>query len=137
MGSSRRRFSVRAGDPRWVQDWVDAELVERVEAIEAQIASLDVERAELETEFFKRIEAIEAQVESLDVERDWLERDLSVRREDEQGERLETTLPVPEEAAESDWLIRAPMSGQALALLVTLVLAPWVLIGTIVWLLFG
>ena len=103
MGSTGRRFSVRAGEPTWIQDWVDAELVERVEviearietldlerdrleidlaerveAIEARVALLDAERTELEAAFAGRIELIEAQVESLDHEREWLETELAV-----------------------------------------------------------
>lgn len=137
MGSSRHRFSEKTREPGWAQDWVDAELVERVEAIEAQIALLDVERSELETEFFKRIEAIESQVESLDNERDGLNLNLYVQQEDKRGETVEQRLVAHEEAAPSDWLLRAPMPGQTLALLVTLVLGPWILIGAIVWLLVG
>lgn len=121
MVSSRHRFSEKTREPGWVQDWVDAELVERGEAIEAQIAILDEERAELETEFFKRIEAIESQVESLDNERDGLELNLYVQQR----------LVAHEEAAPS-----APTPGQILAL-VTLILGPWILIGAIVWLLVG
>jgi len=137
MVSSRRHFNEKTREPRWVQDWVDAELVERVEAIEAQIAILDVERPELETEFFKRIEAIESQVESLDNERDRLELDLHVQQQDKRGEKVEQTPLAHEEAALDDWLLLPSMSGQTLALLVTLVLAPWILIGAVVWLLFG
>lgn len=121
MVSSRHRFSEKTREPGWVQDWVDAELVERGEAIKAQIAILDEERAELETEFFKRIEAIESQVESLDNERDGLELNLYVQQR----------LVAHEEAAPS-----APTPGQILAL-VTLILGPWILIGAIVWLLVG
>jgi hypothetical protein len=146
MGPRSRHFSVRTRDPRWVQDWFDAEIVERIEAIEAQIAILDVARAEIETEFFMRIEMIEAQVESLDNERDWLEMDLSgpesetssglyLQQPDRQGEKVEPTLIAHEHEAQSEWLIRTPMSGQTLALLVTLVLGPWILIGAVVWLL--
>jgi hypothetical protein len=135
MGTSRRRFSEKTREPRWVQDWVDAELVERIEAIEAQIAILDVERADLESAFFEHIEAIEAQVEKLDNERDRLELDLHVQQE--LGEPAEQTLLTPEEPAPSDWLVRAPMPGRDLALLVTLVLIPWIVIAAIVWLLFG
>jgi hypothetical protein len=116
MGSTGRRFSVRAGEPTWIQDWVDAELVERVEvietrvagldlerdrleaelaerieAIEARVALLDAERTELETAFAERIELIEALVESLDHERDWLETELSVAQR-----WVQRTAPLPE-----------------------------------------
>jgi hypothetical protein len=115
MGSTGRRFSVRAGEPTWIQDWVDAELVERVEvietrvagldlerdrleaelaerveAIEARVALLDAERTELETTIAERIELIEALVESLDHERDWLETELSVAQS-----WVQRTAPLP------------------------------------------
>ena len=137
MGPSRRRFSEKTREPSWVQDWVDAELVERVEEIEAQIALLDVERAELETDFFKRIEVIEAQVESLDSERDRLEHELDAQWEERRNEQMEATVLAQEQAAPSEWLIRTPMSGRNFALMLTLVLGPWLLIAAIVWLLFG
>jgi chromosome segregation ATPase len=137
MGPSRRRFSEKTREPSWVQDWVDAELVERVEEIEAQIARLDVQRAELETEFFERIEVIEAQVESLDNERDRLEHELDVQWEERRDEQVEATALAPEHEAPSEWLIRTPMSGRSFALLISLVLGPWLVIAAIVWLLFG
>jgi hypothetical protein len=138
MGPSRRRFSEKTREPSWVQDWADAELVERVEEIEAQIALLDVQRAELEADFFRRIEVIEAQVESLDNERDRLEHELGVQREDRRDEQVEAALLAQEHEAPSEWLIRTPMPGRNFALLlVGLVLGPWVLIAAIVWLLFG
>jgi chaperonin cofactor prefoldin len=116
MGSTGRRFSVRAGEPTWIQDWVDAELVERVEVVEARVASLDLERdgleaelaerteaieagvalldaerTELETAFAERIELIEALVESLDHEHDWLETELSVAQS-----WVQRTAPLPQ-----------------------------------------
>ena len=137
MGPSRRRFSEKTREPSWVQDWVDAEVVERVEEIEAQIALLDVQRAELETEFFKRIEVIEAQVEALDNERDRLEHELDVQWEERRDGQVETALLAQEQAAPNEWLIRTPMSGRNFALMISLVLGPWLLIAAIVWLLFG
>src|SRR5829696_9210957 len=103
MGSTGRRFSVRAGEPRWIQDWVDAELVERVEVIEARVASLDLERDRLETELAERVEAIEARVALLDVERSELETAFAARIEliealveslDHEHDWLETELTV-------------------------------------------
>jgi hypothetical protein len=167
MGSSSR-FSVKAREPRWVQDWADAEAVERVEvdenkvaslplrrgrvetelaerieAIEAQVAILDAERTALETEFVTRVDGIEAQVESLDIEREWLEAGLSVA--ESWGP---SALKLPHKAENEEqgeptpivWSQPAPIHWPTFALLVLLVLGPWILIGALVslaWLLLG
>jgi len=49
MGSSRS-FAVRTR--AYEQEWADAALVEQVELLEAQLASLETERSRLETELF-------------------------------------------------------------------------------------
>jgi hypothetical protein len=49
MGLTQRLLRVTAQEPEWVKDWVDSELVERVEAIEAQVELLDAVRDRLET----------------------------------------------------------------------------------------
>jgi len=79
MGLTRRVFRVTAQEPEWVHDWVDSELVERVEGVEAQVELLDAERDRLQTRLAERVEVIDAQVELLDAERDWLESKLAER----------------------------------------------------------
>ena len=79
MGLTKRLFKVTAQEPEWVKDWIGAELVERVDVIEAQVEFLDAERSLLETELVKSVNAIEAQVELLDAERDRLETELADR----------------------------------------------------------
>jgi hypothetical protein len=74
-----RRFSVKAPNKGWIQDWVDAEVVERVELIEAQVASLDIERDRLEVDLDERVEVIEARVAILDAERAELEAEFARR----------------------------------------------------------
>jgi hypothetical protein len=74
-----RRFSVKTADKEWIQDWVDAEVVERVERIEAQVASLDIERDRLEADLDERVEVIEARVAILDAERTELEAEFARR----------------------------------------------------------
>jgi hypothetical protein len=81
MGLTRRRLRVTAREAEWIRDWADAELVERVEAIEAQVEILDAEREQHEAGVAKRVEAIEAQVEILDAEREQLEREVATRVE--------------------------------------------------------
>ena len=49
MGSSR---SVAVRTYAYEQEWADAALVEQVELLEAQVASLETERGRLETELF-------------------------------------------------------------------------------------
>jgi hypothetical protein len=101
MGLTRRLLRVTAQEPEWVHDWVDSELVERVEVIEAQVQLLDAERERLETRLADRVEVIEAQVELLDAERNWLDTKLAERVEvieaqveklDAERDRLETKL---------------------------------------------
>jgi hypothetical protein len=160
LGSTRRRFSVRAGEPRWIQDWVDAELVERVEviearvvsldferdrleselaerveAIEARVALLDAERTELETAFAQRIELIEALVESLDSEREWLETELTVGQSWVQPP---IPLPQPEPEDGGKRKTEVPLAEEAmpsrrltLALLCVFVLGPWALLAAL------
>jgi DNA-binding Xre family transcriptional regulator len=101
MGLTRRLLRVTAQEPEWVKEWVDSELVERVEAIEAQVERLDAERDRLETKLAERVEVIDAQVELLDAERNWLETKLAervvmieaqVEKLDAERDRLETKL---------------------------------------------
>ena len=50
MGSTRSLFrATGAQGQEWVQEWVDAELVEHVELLEVRVASLETERVALET----------------------------------------------------------------------------------------
>ena len=167
MGSTGRRFSVRAGEPTWIQDWVDAELVERVEVVEARVASLDLERDRLEAELAERVEAIEARVELLDAERTELETafgerialiEALVESLDQERELLETELsvaqswvqgtpplpqpeqPEPKEEEEEAPLTREqpePANRLTPALLALFVLGPWALLGYAAWLLLG
>ena len=101
MGLTKRLFKVTAQDPEWVNDWVGAELVERVDVIEAQVEMLDAERDRLETTLAERVGLIEAQVELLDGERVRLETELvksvnaieaQVELLDLERDRLETEL---------------------------------------------
>jgi hypothetical protein len=135
MGLTRRRFRVTAREAGWVQDWADAELVERVEAIEAQVEILDAERERLESGLAKRVEAIEAQVEILDAERTELENALSVGP----GQAPRTVrLPQAEDPEPAAWVKAARIDWGKLALFLAFVLLPWFVIGALifaVWLL--
>ena len=101
MGLTKRLFKVTAQEPEWVADWVGAELVERVDVIEAQVEMLDAERDRLKTHLAERVGLIEAQVELLDAERTRLEAELvksvneieaHVELLDTERDRLETEL---------------------------------------------
>jgi len=105
MGLTKRLFKVTAQEPahepEWVSDWVGAELVERVDVIEAQVEMLDAERDRIETNVAERVGLIEAQVELLDGERIRLEAELvrsinvieaQVELLDGERDRLETEL---------------------------------------------
>ena len=154
MGLTRRRFRVTAREAEWIRDWADAELVERVEAIEAQVEILDAEREQHETGVAKRVEAIEAQVEILDAERAQLETDLDehvdlietqVEILDAEREQLETALSVgpgqaprtvrlpQEEAAPIAPVKAARIDWRELALFLVFVLVPWFVIGALVY----
>jgi len=185
MGLTRRLFRVTTQEPEWLNDWAEAEVVERVDVIEAQVEALDAERERLETshaervelletqvemldaerlrletELAKRVALIEAQVETLDVERDRLETGLvervkAIERQvellDAERNQLELHLPVgqtrpartlrlrqEEEAQPTRPAKAAPINWGRLALLAAFLLAPWVLIGAllfIAWLL--
>ena len=163
MGSTGRRFSVRAGEPTWIQDWVDAELVERVEVVEARVAALDLERDLLEADLAERVEAIEARVALLDAERTELETALGerialiealVESLDHERELLETELsatpswvqptvllPQPEEQEPKEEEDEAPLTKEPAApanrltpaLLTLATLGPWALLGALVY----
>jgi chaperonin cofactor prefoldin len=179
MGLTRRLFRVTAHEPEWVEDWVDSELVEGVEAIEAQVELLEAERDRLETKLAERVEVIDMQVEMLDAERNWLETKLAERVEvieaqveilDAERGRLKTqlaerielidaqveTLDAERTRLETEFSVgqswppdivglrqekqaapipsgKAPTDWGRLALLAALVLAPWVLIGALLY----
>ena len=185
MGLTRRLFRVTTQEPEWLNDWAEAELVERVDVIEAQVETLDAERERLETNHAGRVELIETQVEMLDAERirletelaksvalietqveildserDRLETDLVERVKaieaqvellDAERNQLETKLSVGQsrparivrlrqhEEVEPPASVKAtPINWGRLALLAAFLLAPWVLIGAllfIAWLL--
>jgi len=110
MGLTKRLFKVTAQEPEWVSDWIGAELVERVDVIEAQVEMLDAERDRLETSLAERVGLIEAQVELLDAERTRLEAELvksvnvieaHVELLDTERDRLETELTVRVRAIEA------------------------------------
>ncbi len=130
MGLTRRLFRVTAQEQEWVQDWVDAELAERVELIEAQVTNLDAERDRLETELAERVELIEAQVTNLDAERDRLETELSVAQS---WAPRTVRLLQEEEEAPIAWGEAAPIDWGRLALLAGFVLAPWAVIGALIY----
>jgi chaperonin cofactor prefoldin len=152
MGLTRRRSKVTAREPEWVQDSVEAELAERVEVIDAQLAILDAERSRLETGLAEGVEVLEARLAILDAERTVLETELAERVEaieaqiailDAQRTGLETELGAAQSRAPSTVLVHeedaAPIArGKAvdwwrLVLLVGFVLAPWAVIGALVY----
>lgn len=184
MGLTRRLFRVTTQQPEWVDDWAEAEVVERVDVIEAQVEALDAERERLETNHAERVELLDAQVEMLDAERLRLETELAksvglietqVETLDIERDRLESELvervkaielqvdlldaernqlevklsfgqsrPArtfrlrPEEVAQPPDPVKAPINWGRLALLAAFLLAPWVLVGAllfIAWLL--
>lgn len=101
MGLTRRLFRVTTQEPEWLNDWAEAEVVERVDVIEAQVEALDAERERLETDHAERVELIDTQVEVLDAERLRLEAELAervglieaqVETLDVERDRLETDL---------------------------------------------
>ena len=127
MGSSRS-LGVRARASAHEQEWVDAELVEHVELLEAQVASLETERDRLETE--------------LSVARSWA-KELALWLDEAQMRTEGKALP----AMPADDLAgilsprtarlleeeAAPIAWGRLALLAGFVLAPWAVLGSLVF----
>jgi len=116
MGSSRSLAilaKVRADE----QEWVDAELVEQVELLEAQVASLDSERSRLETE--------------LSIAQRWV-KELALWLDEAQ---MPTDVrPVPgalEEDLEEAQAV--PIAWGTVAPLTGLILAPWVVLGALIY----
>ena len=130
---TRRLFRVTAQEPEWVKDWVDSELVERVEVIEAQVELLDGERDRLETELAERVAMIDAQVELLDAERTRLETDASVGQSRPPRPPRTVLPPQAKKAAPIVSGKAAPIDWARLALLAGFVLAAWALIGALIY----
>jgi hypothetical protein len=123
------RSPVRARASADEQEWVDAELVEHVELLEAQVASLETERELLKTE--------------LSIARSWV-KELALWLDRAQMRTGEKALP----EMSADDLVgvfsprtvrllreeeRAPIDWGRLALLSGFVLAPWAVLGSLVY----
>lgn len=127
MGSSRSLVRTRATADE--QEWLDAELVEQVELLEAQIASLETERDRLETD--------------LSIARSWV-KERALWLDEAQMRTGGKALPaMAEDLAEmilSPRTVRllqekeaAPIDWGRLALLTGFVLAPWTVLGSLVY----
>jgi hypothetical protein len=127
MGPTRSPVRARASADE--QEWVDAELVEHVELLEAEVASLETERELLKTE--------------LSIARSWV-KDLALWLDEAQMRAGGKTLP----AMSADDLVgilsprtvrllqekeTAPIDRRRLALLSGFVLAPWAVLGSLVY----
>ena len=127
MGSTRSL--VRARESADEQEWVDAELVEHVELLEARVASLETERELLKTE--------------LSIARSWV-KELALWLDDAQLRTGGKTIP----AMSADDLVgifsprtvrllqekeTAPIDRGRLALLSGFVLAPWAVLGSLIY----
>jgi hypothetical protein len=123
------RSLVRARPSADEQEWVDAELVDHVELLEAEVASLETERELLKTE--------------LSIARSWV-KDLALWLDEAQMRAGGKTLP----AMSADDLVgilsprtvrllqekeTAPIDRRRLALLSGFVLAPWAVLGSLVY----
>ena len=98
--------------------------------IEAQVEVLDAERDRLETKLAERVKAIDAEVELLDAERTRLETDSSVGQSQSQGT---VRLRQEREAAPIASGKAAPTAWGRLALVAGFIVAPWILIGALVF----
>jgi hypothetical protein len=127
MGPTRRLVRGRASADE--QEWVDAELVEHVELLEARVASLETERDLLNTE--------------LSIARSWV-KELALWLDEAQMRTGGKTLP-PMSGDDlvgifSPHTVRllqeketAPIDRKRLALLSGFVLAPWAVLGSLVY----
>ncbi len=128
MGSSRS-FTVRTR--AYEQEWADAALVEQVELLEAQLPSLETERSRLETE--------------LSIAQSWV-KELALWLDEAQlptgakpvpgapGEDLEEMLLSPSTARLLEEAEAVPIAWGTIALLTGFVLAPWAVLGSLVYL---
>jgi hypothetical protein len=127
MGPTRNPVRARASADE--QEWVDAELVEHVELLEAEVASLETERELLKTE--------------LSIARSWV-KELALWLDEAQMRAGGKTLP----AMSADDLVgilsprtvrllqekeTAPIDRGRLALLSGFALAPWAVLGSLVY----
>jgi hypothetical protein len=127
MGPTRNPVRARASADE--QEWVDAELVEHVELLEAEVAGLETERELLKTE--------------LSIARSWV-KELALWLDEAQRRTGGKALP----AMSADDLVgilsprtvrllqgkeTAPIDRGRLALLSGFVLAPWAVLGSLVY----
>lgn len=128
MGSTRSLVRARATAQE--QEWVDAELVEHVELLEAQVASLETERDRLETE--------------LSIARSWV-KELALWLDEAQMRTKGKALPAvpaddltgmilsPRTARLLEEAEATPIAWGRVALLAGFVLAPWAVLGALVY----
>ena len=127
MGPTRNPVRARASADE--QEWVDAELVEHVELLEAEVASLETERELFKTE----LSIARSWVKELALWLDEAERRtggkaLPAMSADELGEILSPrTVRLLQEKE------TAPIARGRLALLSGFVLAPWAVLGSLVY----